>query len=122
MKRLNNLLLLPLLLAPDGAGGGGTSQKPPAAGKRPAPDGVRAPAETQPGPSAAAEGPAAGAVTVVLRHTTPYPRYRRAGLLLTGQWQSYRVTAEQRAALESDQWVEFQKAKEPTGFQEPDKT
>jgi hypothetical protein len=53
--------------------------------------------------------PAAGGIAVILRHKSPYPRYRRAGLLLTARWEPYTVTAEQRAALQADAWVEFQK-------------
>ena len=59
---------------------------------------------------------ARGGITVTLRHTSPYPHYRRAGLLLTSQWKPYAVTAEQLAALKADTWVAFQ---EPAG---PDKT
>jgi hypothetical protein len=33
--------------------------------------------------------------------------------LLTGQFKPYTVTAEQRAALEQDSWVEFQKPTRP---------
>jgi hypothetical protein len=44
--------------------------------------------------------------TVTLRHKTSYPRYRRAGLLLTGQFKPYAVTAAQLAALKADTWVE----------------
>jgi hypothetical protein len=114
---------------------------PPAAGERPGPDGTGVPVDTRPGSSEGAEGPAVGGnpprpgdpspgntpVTpetslVTLRHKSPYPHYRRAGLLLTGRWKSYAVTAEQRAALENDAWVEIQKPKEPAGFQGPDKT
>jgi hypothetical protein len=60
-------------------------------------------------------------VPVTLRHKSPYPHYRRAGLLLTGRWKSYAVTAEQRAALENDAWVEIQKPGETAGFQGPAK-
>ncbi|MDR3173175.1 MAG: hypothetical protein LBU19_02895 [Treponema sp.] len=51
--------------------------------------------------------------SVTLRHTSPYPHYRRAGLLLTGQFKPYTVTEEQRAALKQDAWVEFQTPKGP---------
>ncbi|MDR1239267.1 MAG: hypothetical protein LBK27_04060 [Treponema sp.] len=50
---------------------------------------------------------------VTLRHKSPYPLYRRAGLLLTKQWKPYGVTAEQRAALQADTWVEFQSVSGP---------
>jgi hypothetical protein len=86
---------------------------PPAAGERPGHGTSALPDGTQPGPSAKAGGPAVGGVTVTLRHRTPYPHYRRAGLLLTGQFKSYTVTAEQRAALQADTWVEFQRISGP---------
>jgi hypothetical protein len=94
---------------------------PPAAGERPGADGTQALVDTQPGSSAIAGGPAAGGnppgntpakqetSPVILRHNSPYPYYRRAGLLLTSQWKSYEVTAEQLVALKSDIWVVFQK-------------
>ena len=47
--------------------------------------------------------------TVNLRHKTGYPRYRRAGLILTNQFSPYEVTAEQLEALEIDPWVEIGK-------------
>jgi hypothetical protein len=50
---------------------------------------------------------------VTLRHKTNYPHYRRSGLVLTGQWKPYTVTEAQRAALENDPWVEFQKPEGP---------
>ena len=42
---------------------------------------------------------------VTLRHKTEYPRYRRAGLVLTGEEKTYEVTEEQLAALKKDKWV-----------------
>ena len=92
---------------------------PPAAGERPmagespAPDTSQASVDTQPGSSANTEGPAVGGITVALRHTTPYPHYRRAGLLLTNRWKSYAVTAEQLGVLKKDAWVEFQESAGP---------
>jgi hypothetical protein len=50
---------------------------------------------------------------VILRHKSPHPYYRRAGLVLTNQWKSYDITAEQRAALQADAWVEFQRVSGP---------
>ena len=44
-------------------------------------------------------------LSVVLRHKTEYPRYRRAGLVLTQKAETYEVTEEQLAALKSDSWV-----------------
>jgi hypothetical protein len=88
----------------------------PAAGERSAQDVDQGPDNTRPGPSPDGGGPAAGGVTVTLRHKTPYPLYRRAGLLLTNQFKPYGVTAEQLAALKNDAWVEFQ------GVSGPDKT
>ena len=46
---------------------------------------------------------------VALRHTTPYPRYHRAGLALTGEFKSYSVTAGQLEKLKKDPWVEIGK-------------
>jgi hypothetical protein len=43
---------------------------------------------------------------VVLRHKTEYPKYRRAGLVLTQKAETYEVTEEQLAALKKDPWVE----------------
>ena len=43
--------------------------------------------------------------SVILRHKTEYPRYRRAGLALTQKAQTYEVTDEQLAALKKDPWV-----------------
>ena len=47
--------------------------------------------------------------TVSLRHKTPHPRYRRAGLVLTDQFNPYEVTAEQLEKLKKDPWVEIGK-------------
>jgi hypothetical protein len=52
-------------------------------------------------------------VQVFLRHKTPHPRYRRAGLLLTNRLRPYAVTAEQLAALKKDSWVEVREAAGP---------
>jgi len=46
---------------------------------------------------------------VSIRHKTPHPRYRRAGLALTDQFKPYEVTAGQLAILETDPWVEIKK-------------
>ena len=81
---------------------------PPAAGERPDHVAGQEKGNTQPGSSVNTEGPAVGGVTVALRHTSPYPHYRRAGLLLTNQWKPYAVTAEQLSVLKADKWVEFQ--------------
>jgi len=43
--------------------------------------------------------------SVILWHKTEYPRYRRAGLVLTQKAQTYEVTDEQLAALKKDPWV-----------------
>jgi hypothetical protein len=107
---------------------------PPAAGERPG-HGISAlPDDTPHGPSPNGEGPAAGGTpppaspegdpppsgppraetsTVTLRHKTPYPHYRRAGLLLTNQWKPYTVTAAQLAALKTDSWVEVREPPKP---------
>jgi hypothetical protein len=94
---------------------------PPAAGERPGPDTVQLPDDTPPPPSANTGGGAAGGnppppvktFSVALRHKTPYPGYRRAGIVLTGQWKPYAVTAAQLAALKTDNWVEIQETGEP---------
>jgi hypothetical protein len=44
-------------------------------------------------------------ITVTLRHKTEYPKYRRAGLVLSQKTQSYEVTEAQLAALKKDKWV-----------------
>jgi hypothetical protein len=44
-------------------------------------------------------------ITVTLRHKTEYPRYRRAGLVLSQKAQSYELTEAQLAALKKDKWV-----------------
>ena len=43
--------------------------------------------------------------SVILRHKTEYPKYRRAGLVLTQKAETYEVTEEQLAALKKDSWV-----------------
>jgi len=43
---------------------------------------------------------------VVLRHKTGYPRYRCAGLVLTGKPETYQVTESQLEKLKRDPWVE----------------
>jgi len=49
-------------------------------------------------------------VTVSLRHTSPYPKYHRAGLALTNRFQDFRITKEQLAILEKDVFVEVKKS------------
>jgi hypothetical protein len=44
---------------------------------------------------------------VIIRHKTPYPKYRCAGLLLTQKPETCRVTAAQLEKLERDPWVEI---------------
>jgi hypothetical protein len=88
-------------------------------------------ADTQPGPSATAGDSATGGnpspvppavppprpapptetFPVLLRHKTPYPHYRRAGLLLTQQFKPYAVTKEQLIILGKDPWVEGENIK-----------
>lgn len=43
---------------------------------------------------------------VTLRHTTGYPVYRRAGIVIGAQPKAYAVTAGQLAILKADAWVE----------------
>jgi hypothetical protein len=45
----------------------------------------------------------------MLRHKTEYPRYRRAGLVLTQKAEYHEVTEEQLAALKNDAWVVIEK-------------
>jgi hypothetical protein len=49
--------------------------------------------------------------SVVLRHKTEYPKYRRAGLALTQKAETYEVTDEQLAMLKKDPWVVFEEDK-----------
>jgi hypothetical protein len=76
-------------------GGGASStadtDKPPAPGTP----------NLQPKPGAKAE-----TVSVTVRHKTEYPKYRRAGLVLSQKPEVHEVTASQLAALKSDKWVE----------------
>jgi len=44
-------------------------------------------------------------LSVILRHKTEYPKYRRAGLVLSQKAETYEVTEEQFAALKKDPWV-----------------
>ncbi len=44
-------------------------------------------------------------LSVILRHKTEYPQYRRAGLVLTQKTETYEVTEEQLAMLKKDPWV-----------------
>jgi len=46
---------------------------------------------------------------VSLRHRTPYPCYRRAGLVLTDQFKPYEVSVDQLEVLKKDPWVEIGK-------------
>ncbi|MDR3249394.1 MAG: hypothetical protein LBT39_11485 [Treponema sp.] len=46
---------------------------------------------------------------VSLRHKTPHPHYRRAGLVITNQFKTYEVTEAQLAVLKKDTWVEIGK-------------
>jgi len=49
---------------------------------------------------------------VILRHKTGYPRYRRAGLVLTQRPETYEVTKAQLAELKKDKWVVVGEGKE----------
>ncbi|MDR0708862.1 MAG: hypothetical protein LBF77_02210 [Spirochaetaceae bacterium] len=46
-------------------------------------------------------------VSVTLRHKTDYPKYRRAGLVLSQKAETREVTEAQLAALKKDPWVEI---------------
>ncbi|MDR1575716.1 MAG: hypothetical protein LBS37_06900 [Treponema sp.] len=45
-------------------------------------------------------------VSVTLRHKTGYPKYRRAGLILSQKPETHEVTETQLAILKKDTWVE----------------
>jgi hypothetical protein len=45
-------------------------------------------------------------VSVVVRHKTEYPRYRRAGLIFSQKPETHEVTEAQLAILKKDTWVE----------------
>ena len=55
---------------------------------------------------AEADAKAATKTSVTLRHKTEYPKYRRAGLVLSQKAEAYEVSASQLAALKSDKWIE----------------
>jgi len=44
-------------------------------------------------------------ITVMLKHKTEYPAYRRAGLVLTQKAQPFDVTEDQLEKLKADPWV-----------------
>jgi transposase len=46
-------------------------------------------------------------VSVVVRHKTGYPKYRRAGLSLSQKAETHEVTEAQLDALKKDPWVEI---------------
>jgi hypothetical protein len=56
--------------------------------------------------------PEAKKQSVVLRHKTEYPGYRRAGLVLSQKAETYEVTEDQLAALKKDPWVVIGDGKE----------
>lgn len=65
-----------------------------------------------------ADTPAEPSVKVYLvRHTTEYPTYRRAGLVLRREPVREALTAEQVVTLEADPWVRIEPA--PDGAGEP---
>ncbi|MDR2136407.1 MAG: hypothetical protein LBO76_07310, partial [Treponema sp.] len=84
------------------------NDSPLAAGERPGHGTSALPDDTPTASSPSGGDAAAGGVTVTLRHKSPYPHYRRAGLLLTKQWKPYTVVAAQLAVLKEDSWVEIQ--------------
>jgi hypothetical protein len=61
------------------------------------------------GDSGKDQTPQAETFPVKLRHKTPHPHYRRAGLVLTGQFKPYEVTGDQLETLKKDTWVEIEK-------------
>jgi len=78
------------------------------------PKGKKPPENTPPEPDDGdlhdvGEKPAGGKQTVTLRHKTTHSRYRRAGLVLSGDFKPYEVTEEQLAILKKDSWVEIGK-------------
>ncbi|MDR1252387.1 MAG: hypothetical protein LBK62_09490 [Treponema sp.] len=74
------------------------------------------PGETRAGEEAEAQAGAAGEAIkaaetrpVVLRHKTPYSKYRCAGLVLTQKAETCQVTEAQLEKLRSDPWVVIEK-------------
>jgi hypothetical protein len=51
--------------------------------------------------------------TVLIRHKTPYPKYRCAGLVLTQRPEARQVTETQLEKLRNDPWVVIDKEPEP---------
>ena len=82
---------------------------------------AKAPQEPQaesPPESDTPRSPAEPSVKVYLvRHTTEYPTYRRAGLVLRREPVGEALAAEQVAILEADPWVRIEPA--PDGADEP---
>ncbi|MDR0387268.1 MAG: hypothetical protein LBH57_04455 [Treponema sp.] len=54
----------------------------------------------------------AGTKTVLIRHKTPYPKYRCAGLVLAQKPETYQVTEAQLEKLRDDPWVVIEKEPE----------
>ncbi|MDR1286767.1 MAG: hypothetical protein LBK08_04075 [Treponema sp.] len=138
MKRLYNFLLPLLFCAPDGAGGGSASpgeiplegwikrlneaekkNRNTVVGELAKALGIKTGEaykklkEAGRDPKNAPPPPPVKTFSVTLRHKTPYPGYRRAGIVLTNQFKPYTVTAAQLAALKTDTWVEVQETGEP---------
>jgi hypothetical protein len=89
-------------------GDGGRDQTPSAANTPPA---SSDPAVGTPPAPPDPPGPPAKTFPVKLRHKTPHPHYRRAGLVLTNRFETYTVTKEQLIALRDDPWVEGENVK-----------
>jgi hypothetical protein len=55
--------------------------------------------------------PREGTIQTRLRHKTPYPHYRRAGVVLTNRFETYALTKDQLKILSKDPWVEVENGK-----------
>lgn len=51
--------------------------------------------------------------TIMIRHDTPYPAYRRAGLVLERDSKPFDVTEAQLEILKNDKWVVIHEISRP---------
>jgi hypothetical protein len=70
-------------------------------------------AKTEMEAKAKAKAEAVKTESVLIRHKTPYEKYRCAGLVLTKRPESYRVTEAQAEKLRRDPWVAVEKENGP---------
>lgn len=75
------------------------------------------PADAPPEPDTPRSAAESSVKVYLVRHTTEYPTYRRAGLVLRREPVSEALAAEQVAILEADPWVRIEPA--PDGADEP---